>query len=177
VLGVLSAGVLAGVVLGVALSLAWLVAVTTAPSMPLLGREPGTQAFRELEGHPDDESFVGIAVVRLDGGLFFATADALEDRVRGLIEAGDGMRAIVLDLEGVDFVDSQGAGKLREVAELAARSGVALRVARVKAGVGAVLGADGALAELSAGHVHGSVHEAVEAQLAEERSGSAPAPA
>src|SRR5262249_30845315 len=47
-LAVLSAGVLAGVVIGVALSLAWLVYVTTAPAMPLLGREADTQVFREV---------------------------------------------------------------------------------------------------------------------------------
>ena len=54
--------------------------------MPLLGREVGTQVFRDLEEHPDDETFPGIEVLRLDGGLFFATAEALEDRIRGLIE-------------------------------------------------------------------------------------------
>ena len=73
VLGVLSAGVLAGVVIGIALSLVWLVYVATAPGMPLLGREPGTQVFRDLVENPGDETFPGIVVVRLDGGLFFAT--------------------------------------------------------------------------------------------------------
>ena len=56
--------------------------------MPLLGREPGTQVFRDLVENPDDETFPGIAVLRLDGGLFFATAEALEDRVRALAEDG-----------------------------------------------------------------------------------------
>ena len=56
--------------------------------MPLLGREAGTQVFRDLDENPDDETFPGIAVLRLDGGLFFATAEALEDRVRELTEDG-----------------------------------------------------------------------------------------
>ena len=54
--------------------------------MPLLGREAGTQVFRDLDENPDDETFPGIAVLRLDGGLFFATAEALEDRVRELAD-------------------------------------------------------------------------------------------
>ena len=112
----LSAGVLAGVVIGVVLSLGWLVYVATRPPMPLLGREAGTQVFRDLDEHPDDETFEGIAVLRLDGGLFFATAEALEDRVRGLVD--DEARALVLDLEGVNFVDSQGSAKLTEIHEL-----------------------------------------------------------
>ena len=76
-------GVLAGVLIGIGLSLIWLISVATRPPMPLLGREPGTQAFRELDEHPGDEQFPGIVVVRLDGGLFFATSDALEDRGPG----------------------------------------------------------------------------------------------
>src|SRR3954454_21860372 len=118
--GVLSIGVLGGVVLGVALSLGWLVYVTTAPEMPLLGRERRTVAFRELDEHPADETFPGIVVLRLDGGLFFATADALHERLRGVMERaelGPELHAVVLDLGGVDFVDSQGTAKLAELAE------------------------------------------------------------
>ena len=111
IVGVLSAGVLAGVVIGVVLSLGWLVYVATRPPMPLLGREAGTQVFRDLDENPDDETFPGIAVLRLDGGLFFATAEALEDRVRELAD-DEPLRALVLDLEGVNFIDSQGAAKL-----------------------------------------------------------------
>ena len=89
IVGVLSAGVLAGVVIGVVLSLCWLVYVATRPAMPLLGREPGTQVFRDLDENPGDETFPGIVVLRFDGGLFFATAEALEERVRKLTEDGN----------------------------------------------------------------------------------------
>ena len=50
ILGTLAFGVLAGVVFGIGLSLLWLVAVTTRPAMPLLGRRAGTTVFRELVG-------------------------------------------------------------------------------------------------------------------------------
>ena len=52
IVGVLSVGVLAGVVVGVVLSLGWLIYVATSPPIPLLGREAGTQVFRDLEEHP-----------------------------------------------------------------------------------------------------------------------------
>jgi anti-anti-sigma factor len=137
--------------------------------MPLLGREPGTQAFRELDENPGDETFGGIAVLRLDSGLFFATAEALEERVRSVIQGSEpGLHALVLDLEGVDYIDSQGAAKLAEIQELAETDGVTLRLARVKPQVATMLGADGTLATLGAARVHGNVHRAVEAQLAED---------
>ncbi len=166
VLGVLSAGVLAGVTIGIALSLVWLIYVTTSPRMPLLGREPGTQAFRELDEHPGDETFPGIAVLRLDSGLFFATAEALDDRVRAVIREGvPPLQAIVLDLEGVDFVDSQGAAKLAELAEVARTEGVTLRLTRVKPQVRSVLDADGMTAALGTDSIHGNVDRAVQAEL------------
>ena len=172
IVGVLSAGVLAGVVIGVVMSLAWLIYVTTRPPMPLLGREPGTQVFRDLDENPADETFPGIALVRLDGGLFFATAEALQDRVRELIDDGRGATALVLDLEGVDFVDSQGAAKLAEIHALTESRGITLRLARVKPHVRTILGADGIIDIIGRDHIHGNVDRALEA----ERSAPGPHP-
>ncbi len=166
IVGVLSAGVLAGVVIGVVLSLVWLVYVATRPPMALLGREAGTQVYRDLDENPGDETFPGITVLRLDGGLFFATAEALEDRIRALAEDGDRPSALVLDLEGVNFVDSQGAAKVTEIHRLAEAEGVTLRLARLKPNVRAVLQADGVVDRIGADHIHGNVDRAVEAQLA-----------
>jgi SulP family sulfate permease len=167
IVGVLSAGVLAGVVVGIVLSLGWLIHVATVPPMPLLGREPGTQVFRDLDENPGDETFPGIPVLRLDSGLFFATSQALEDRVRELAQDGSQpLRALVLDLEGVDFIDSQGAEQLAAILELLEEDGATLRLARVKPRVLAVLRADGFLDRLGADRIHGNVHGAVEAQLA-----------
>ena len=124
IVGVLSVGVLACVVVGVVLSLAWLIRVSTSPPMPLMSNEEG------------------VAVVRVDGGLFFATAEALDERIRELARR-DGVDAVVLNLDGVNFIDSQGAAKLAELRELLARDDVELRLDHVKPQVRAVLEADG----------------------------------
>ena len=171
VLAVLSAGVLAGVVIGIALSLVWLVYVATTPGMPILGRERGTQVFRDLTENPGDETFPGIVVVRLDGGLFFATGDALEERIRELSQERDeAAHAVVFDLEGVDLVDSQGAAKLAEILDFCESAQITLRLARVKPAVAIVLEKDGVLDRLGPGRIHGNVQRAVEAQLAADRS-------
>ena len=159
------AGAAVDVVIGAVLSLGWLVYVATRPPMPLLGREAGTQVFRELDEHPGDETYPGIAVLRFDGALFFATAEALEDRVRGLDEDGGLPRALVLDLEGVNFVDSQGSAKLEEIHQLAEADGITLRLARVKPQVLGMLQADGIVDLIGADRIHGNVYRAVDAQL------------
>jgi high affinity sulfate transporter 1 len=166
VLAVLSAGVLAGVVIGVVLSLGWLVYAATRPPMRLLGREAGTQVYRELDEYPKDERFEGITVLRFDGGLFFATAEALDTRIREIVEQVTALRTIVLDLEGVNFVDSQGSAKLLEIHEYLAAEGIELRLARAKPRVLEVLRADGAVDAITVDRIHGNVHRAVEAARA-----------
>jgi SulP family sulfate permease len=47
---------------------------------------------------------------------------------------------------------------------------VALRLARLKPHVLAVLEADGVIARIGADHIHGNVHRALEAELAAERT-------
>ena len=163
--GTLVFGVLAGVMIGIGLSLLWLISVATRPPMPLLGREPGTQVFRELDEHPADEQFPGVVVLRLDGGLFFATSDALEDRVREVALSTPGITGIVLDCEGIDFIDSQGSAKMGEILELTEQAGVTLRLARVKPAVREVLRRDGFLDRIGDDRTHGNVHRAVEAQI------------
>ena len=159
-------GVLAGVIIGIGLSLIWLIFVATHPPMPVLAREPGTQVFRELDEHPGDEQFAGVTVLRLDGGLFFATADALEDRVREVALSAPGSTAIVLDCGGMDFIDSQGSAKMSEILNLTKQAGVTLRLARLKPPVREVLERDGVLGRIGDDKIHGNVDHAVHAQLA-----------
>lgn len=143
---VLAAGVLAGVMIGLALSLGWLVYVATRPPMSL------------------DE-----AVLHVDGGLFFATSEALEERVRAVLDAATPPAALVLDLAGVGFMDAQGAAAVRQIDEVLAAEGVVLHLARARPQVLQVLGADGVLDSLGAGRVHPTLRLAIRAQGQEAR--------
>jgi high affinity sulfate transporter 1 len=166
IIATLLVGVLAGVIIGIGLSLIWLIAVATHPPMPVLGREPGTQVFRELDEHPGDEQFAGVTVLRLDGGLFFATADALEDRIREVAMSAPGSTGIVLDCGGMNFIDSQGSAKMAEILRLTGQADVTLRLARLKPAVREVLARDGFLDRIGDDKIHGNIDHAVNAQLA-----------
>ena len=108
--------------------------------------------------------------MRLDGGLFFATADALEERIRALVRRRRARcTRVVLDLEGVDLVDSQGAAKLAEILDFTESIDVDLRLARVKPDGRRGAREDGVLGRIGTDRIHGNVHRAVEAQLAADR--------
>ena len=162
VLAVLSAGVLAGVIIGVALSLGWLIYITTNPHVRVLGRIPGTQAFRGVKDHPEVETYPGMLVVRFDAGLFFASSNALEDRLRELAQdAGTPFDTIVISLEGTNFIDSQGSQALSDVLDLAETYGIEIRLARVKNPVYSLLTRDGVIDRLGKEHVYENIYEAV----------------
>jgi anti-anti-sigma factor len=100
-------------------------------------------------------------VLRFDAGLFFASADALEDRLSELYDQADPkLHTIVLDFEGVSFIDSQGADKVGEILELAKTRDIELRLTRVKTKVKDLLQRDGIIDRLGRSRIYGNVYEA-----------------
>ena len=104
----------------------------------------------------------GTVVLRMDGGVFFATADALVDQVRVAVLT-PGVHSVVLHFAGVNFMDSQGAATVSEIVRMTEASNVELRLAAVRPAVRRVLERQGAVELLGADHIHGNVHRAVAA--------------
>jgi SulP family sulfate permease len=162
ILGVLTAGVLAGVIIGIILSIGWLIYISVTPFIHVLGRKPGTQVFWGMADHPDSETYPGLLVLRFDAGLFFANADALTDRLVELYRQADPrLHTIVLDFEGVNFIDSQGAYVLGVILDLATNRDIELRLTRVKTKVKEVLYRDGVITRIGENQIYGNVSEAV----------------
>lgn len=170
--GVLSAGVLAGVIIGICLSLLWLVYVSSAPNMPVLGRVPGTEVFLSVADFPKCRTYPGLLVLGFDGGLFFVDSDALNDRLRGLVQQADPpYRVVVLDFEGINYMDSQGSQALGEIQAAVASHGAELRLVRVKPAVLRVLHADGVLQRVGRLNIHGTVYAAAQDMIPSEAPG------
>jgi MFS superfamily sulfate permease-like transporter len=77
---------------------------------------------------------------------------------------------IVLDCEGIDFIDSQGSAKMREIFELTKHAGVTLHLARVKPSVFELLRRDGVIDRIGDDRIHGNVYRAVEAEVGQAKS-------
>jgi sulfate permease, SulP family len=165
---VLAAGVLSGVLIGIGLSILWLVYVSTHPSTVELGRRAGSSAYEPLDVAPDGLTLPGVLVLRFSAGLFFATADALQDRLRQAALATDcePLRVVVIDFGGVNFIDSQGAATFNQIVVTGGESAIDVRVARVQHDVLAVLEAEGVIAVIGADHVHPNLDDAVTAATA-----------
>lgn len=165
-LGVLTFGILPGVAIGVALSFIWLVAVSAVPTIPELGRKPDSDAFYDIEQHPDGQTYPGLSILRFDGGLVFVNADALTDRMRDIyVRANSTLSGIILSMEGVDYIDADGADALKKIANAGKSANVAIYLARVKSQVIDVLNRDGVVDLIGADHIHDDIAAAVEMHL------------
>jgi len=102
----------------------------------------------------------------LTAGLFFASSDALEDWLRELALGADPpLHTVVLDFEGVNFIDSQGSHQVDDLVERVAYYGVELRLTRVKVQVMEVLRRDGVIDRLGESHIYGNVYDAAADQI------------
>jgi SulP family sulfate permease len=164
--GVVFAGVLAGVLVGVVLSVFWLLRVVTSPAILPLGRVPGTHVFRDLENHPDGQQIPGALALRLEGALFFVTADSLEDRIHAFVhETEPPVEVVILDCQSVNFVDSQGAEKIDSIVRYLEANRITFKLARVKPRVKVILDRDGVSSRIGEANIHLDVNDAVDAYL------------
>jgi SulP family sulfate permease len=79
------------------------------------------------ESHPGDDR---IAIIRLDGPLFFAAADRVLDAVTGL----DGVEVVVLRMSQLELVDATGAHVLSEIVRRLEARGVTVLIKGVREG-------------------------------------------
>jgi len=67
----------------------------------VLGRMRGTNVFRPRSpAHPDDETYPGLLLLRLEGRVFFLNCERIAEKLRELF-AENPAKIVVLDLSGV----------------------------------------------------------------------------
>jgi len=99
--GVVLLGTLKGILVAIIISLVALVYQVANPPVYVLGRKLGTNVFRpRSREHPEDETFSGLLILRLEGRIFFANAERITEKIRPLIAEAK-PRVVALDLSGV----------------------------------------------------------------------------
>jgi high affinity sulfate transporter 1 len=127
--GVLIFDTLPGLFIGIGVSITLLLYRASRPNIAVLGKVPGSDGdYADVERNVHNEPVPGVAVLRVESGLFFANADAVRKDV--LAHAVDGTKTIVIDGETVPFIDMTAAQMLEALAEDLQRDGVQLLLAR-----------------------------------------------
>ena len=127
--GVVMLGTLQGILVAVIASLLALAQQAYHPHVHVLGRKRGTDVFRPRSAeHPDDESWPGLLIVRVEGRAFFLNAQRIGDRLWALV---DESKPAVLLLDGRSLIDIEYTAlkMLIEAQERLRRQGVTLWIA------------------------------------------------
>jgi MFS superfamily sulfate permease-like transporter len=124
-LGVLIFDTLPGLFIGIALSLLLLLYRASKPYVASLGELDGR--YVDLDRHPAAKPPAGIALVRVEGGLYFANAEAVRTH---LLAVSDGVGTVILDAETIPFVDVTAVQMLDRAADDLRRRDVQLVIAR-----------------------------------------------
>ncbi len=99
--GVVLVGTLKGIIVAVVVSLVALAYQVADPPVYVLGRKPGTNVFRpRSKEHPEDETFVGLLLLRFEGRVFFANAEQIAQKITLLIEEAQ-PKVVAFDLSPV----------------------------------------------------------------------------
>jgi high affinity sulfate transporter 1 len=124
--GVVLLGTLKGIVVAIVVSLVALAYQVADPPVYVLGRKPGTNVYRpRSKEHPEDETFPGLLLLRLEGRLFFANAGHIGQKIEPLIEATK-PRVVVIDLSGVPDLEYTALKMLTEAEQRHREHGVSL---------------------------------------------------
>jgi high affinity sulfate transporter 1 len=133
VAGELTLGVLQGIALGVVLSLLWLIYRISHSHGAVLGQVPGTEAYRNVQRHPEALTFPGLLMWRPGGDLFFASIGDLGDELKAALAASrPPAKHVLLDAESVNLIDSTACDALLNIIQDLQRQGITFAFARVR---------------------------------------------
>ena len=127
--GVIALGTLQGIVAAVIVSVLSLIQQTNNPAVYAVGRKRGTDVFRPLsDEHPDDETFAGLLMLRVEGRIYFGNAQRVSEKMLPLIERAD-PTLVVLDCSALIDLEYTALKMLIEAEERLRDRGVTLWLA------------------------------------------------
>ncbi|MFL6045084.1 MAG: SulP family inorganic anion transporter [Propionibacteriaceae bacterium] len=161
-LGVLLAGPLLGLGIAVGQSLLGLVYRSSRVDVEILGKVPGEKAaWGGIRQHPERNQVPEILVLRVDIALFWVNATEVQDAILERVDAAEDIKALILDLESTDQLDTTSADMLASLREQLAERNVDLYLVHVRWPVRTVLRHHGLRAELGEDHIWHSISQGV----------------
>jgi len=133
IVGELTLGVLQGIAVGVILALLILIYRTSHPHGAVLGQLPGTEAYRDVQRHPEAVTFPGLLIWRGSGDLFFASIGRFDGELRTALAASrPPAKHVLVDAESVNFIDTSACDSLLRFIKELQSEGITVAFARVR---------------------------------------------
>jgi MFS superfamily sulfate permease-like transporter len=106
---------------------------TSHPHGAVLGQVPGTEAYRNVERHPEALTFPGLLIWRPGGELFFASIGHLGDGLKAALAASHPpTKHVLVDAESVNLIDVSACDALLNIVQELQSQGITFAFARVR---------------------------------------------
>ncbi|MFN8620375.1 MAG: SulP family inorganic anion transporter [Chloroflexota bacterium] len=165
-------GVLQGIIVAIVLSVAWVFKRAWQPYSATLGKVPGMRGWHDRSRHAAAESVPGLLILRWSAPLFFANANLFRAKVRELVAEATASpegapRWVLVAGEPITDIDTTAAEMLIDLDEELNAEGIHLAFAELPTAVRQWIKKAGVLEAVDAEHLYSTVHEGVDAYLAE----------
>jgi sulfate permease, SulP family len=172
-LGVLVFGTLAGLLIAVGLSLLGLVYRASRVEVEEMGRISGEKAaWGSIARHPERTTTDGLLILRLTSALFWVNAAAVEEKIITIVDHRPQTRALVLDLEATDQLDTTSTDMLHHLIGRLRRRDVDLYLVRVLFQARVVLKRSGLRDEIGDDHLWRTISQGVKRAKKDHRLGN-----
>ena len=114
---VLLIGIVQGVLIGVLLSLLLMVYRTSNPHIAVLGRISNSDYYKNVDRFQEDiEIREDLLIIRFDAQLYFGNANYFKRQIfKRVKRKGSQLKAVILNAESMNYIDSTGAQVLKKV--------------------------------------------------------------
>lgn len=155
-------GIEQGIILGVVLSLVVVVYESSYPHYAILGKIPGTEAFRNVKRFSEAIEIAGVLMLRFDAKLFFANVNVFQTAIEEEVAKRPDLKLIIINAEAINTLDSTAIHMLRDFSMDLKKSHVELIFAGLKGPVRDIMVKNGIVTEMGANHFFDNMHEALE---------------
>ena len=159
---VLIAGPMLGLAIAIGQSILWMVYRSSRVDVEVLGKIPGEKAaWGGVRQHPERVTIPGILVLRVNVSLFWVNAAAVQEAILQAVGAAPDTKALILNLESTDQLETTSADMLSELREQLAEGNVDLYLVRVRWPVRTVLAHAGLREQLGEDHLWHNVAQGI----------------
>jgi SulP family sulfate permease len=128
--GVVVLGTLEGILVAVAVSLLNLLYQADHPPVYEVGRKPGTDIYRAMVEHPDDETVPGLLILRTEGRLHFASVPRALEKMRDFVQQRR-PKVVILECSAIPDFEFTALEQLADGEEKLRAAGIELWLARL----------------------------------------------
>jgi len=126
---VLFFGILNGILLAAIISIVLIIRQTAHPIVTLLGRVQGTQLYSDIERHPDNETFDGLLIVRVQSSFFYFNVENISNDIWIQInKAPKPVKMVIINMSSSPYVDVAGSDMIMQLYLDLNKKGINLRV-------------------------------------------------